>query len=577
MANPGQAISQYHHYIPQFILRNFAHPYVAPTAKKRRRKKNDPHPGDHMLHAIDMAKDVPEMVEVLAKRTFGQQDMYRDFVGAANQQDLEKQLSRLESNASMVIRKIQKAFESGDQAVWIERRERNLLRKFLFVMKYRGSSFWRRFRHDNSKEYVANDKALLLEYMDAKGFVRPLDVWFSNIKTILELDMDLEGKWMAELPKRMFPTDAEWYISHTQQMFLAFCTPSSPRDEFILTDNSYNVYEGPSSEMVDPTSGASVGTRWTNYHEFSPISPRLILVLRSMLLPAPEEDSNENIKQWRRTLYQLNAGQHAAPWKTDSILADLPVSKARNSYSTVTDHGIQLIVGEDGSARSNHRFCFRFFPTSSEHTHKINGIFLENASKCLNIAYASLSALQRSLEYYLTVPNGEGFKVMEGGSDDPRLICLKKLERVMKDLGSKKTLVYQDRPDVLTWEDQGAHFERALDSLPDKPSPHMKLHMRLGASTAVHGLGCQLTHTYRRDRCNVARGLRPSAENVEYENQGRRLVQGAGRNHSRTNPCEPEGSILSAPSSTGVVLSRMHPKHGIERRPSSTGRHSCQG
>jgi hypothetical protein len=78
---------------------------------------------------------------------------------------------RLEGQASIVFRKITKAFKQKEKG-----QERDLVRKFLFLLKYRGSIFHWRFYHDNAEYYEANDRELLWEYMAGKGFKRPMDV-----------------------------------------------------------------------------------------------------------------------------------------------------------------------------------------------------------------------------------------------------------------------------------------------------------------------------------------------------------------------------------------------------------------
>src|ERR1700722_4029082 len=255
MASPSApAKSQYHHYIPRFILPNFAHPFkpaeIPPkgSAKRgKRSRKNGYHPGEPMLHAINLTGATAELIETAGSGAFEPGDMYRDLEGAANQHYLEEQLSRLESRTGQIIHKIRKAFEAGEREVWITRPDRNMLRKFLFIMKYRGTGQHRRFYHQNAEGYSEDDREPLLTYMREKGYQKPIDVWFDNIKVMLELKMDPEGEWMEELRKRVYPDDAEMYIAHTQMMYLALCTPSAKDDEFLLTENAYNIHEGPKS------------------------------------------------------------------------------------------------------------------------------------------------------------------------------------------------------------------------------------------------------------------------------------------------------------------------------------------
>ena len=154
MASPSvPANSQYHHFISRFILRNFAHPFKpandsqnGSAKRSRRRRKDGYHPGEPMLHAINLADDTADLiVETPVSRTFGLTDMYRDFTDATNQHSLEEQLSRLESRAGRIINTIRKTFEKGKREVWITRPDRDVLRKFLFIMKYRGSQTHKTF------------------------------------------------------------------------------------------------------------------------------------------------------------------------------------------------------------------------------------------------------------------------------------------------------------------------------------------------------------------------------------------------------------------------------------------------
>lgn len=257
---------QYHHFIPQFILRNFAHPYRPPEGKGRSNRRFNGfnggrgrgqrkvvlRPGDPMLDIIDLSNDNPELAESPVRRTFGLTDMYRDFAKASDQNCLEKQLSKLESEAARIISKIRKAFDSGDEAVWLSRQERDALRKFLFIMKYRGKGFHKRFVGDETEGYVEDDKEQFLKYMHEIGFRKPIDVWLHSIKVIMELRMDLKGQWMKSLIDQIYPDDAMGFILHTEGMYLALCTPSEKDAGFLLTENSYNVFEGPQTSLIDP-------------------------------------------------------------------------------------------------------------------------------------------------------------------------------------------------------------------------------------------------------------------------------------------------------------------------------------
>jgi hypothetical protein len=93
----------------------------------------------------------------------------------------------------------------------------------------------------------------------------------------------------------MYPEDAQWVILHCQSMYMAIRTPSNPGDEFILTDNCYNFFEGKNNVLTDVNTGRSQEMAWMSFHDFAPISPKLLIVLRSFILPEPLEDANSKV------------------------------------------------------------------------------------------------------------------------------------------------------------------------------------------------------------------------------------------------------------------------------------------
>lgn len=317
--------------------------------------------------------------------------------------------------------------------------------------------------------------------MHRKGFQKPIDVWFDNINAMLELKMDPAMEWMEWLMEHAYPDDAKWFIARSQMMYLALCTPSGQNDEFLLTENLYSVYEGPGSLSRDPDTNETVLRAYTELHTFSVVSPKLMMVLRSFILPVPEEDADEEMKAWREEMYQLNAIQHDDPMNANSIIKDLPITKARNSYTMIVDGRIVLRDGEDGQYRSHHRFCFRFFPISTEYTNTINSIMLEESYSIATAVFKTRLAACKALEHYLSMPcevDGRYFKLVADKPDDPRLMFLQKLEQVVKQLGSKATAIYHVLPNS-NFETWGQKLAQAL---PKEPTGTMRLYMKLGYS-----------------------------------------------------------------------------------------------
>lgn len=521
---------QYHHYIPRFILRNFAHPFQPPsnpdksTKRSKRKWKKGYYPGDPMLYIINLAGPVAELAEEPVSRVFGMTDMYRDFSISGNQYNLEQQLSRLESRAADIIGRIRKQHQEKKADIWLSRSDRDALRKFLFIMKYRSSEAHRRFSHNAADHYTEDDKERLLKYMNEKGYQKPIDVWYDNIKALLDIKMDTERKWMANLEDRMYPDDAKWAIAHMQMMYLALCTPSSQEDEFLMTENGYGIHEGPTSVLSDGKGSEALETRYTEYHVFAVVSPQLIMVLRSFLLPNAEEDLEEGVREWRENLYRLNAEQHIFPFDANSILADLPITKARNSYTTIINGRQALAPGEDGSARTCHRFCFPFFPISTYHVNKINCIMLEQSCSISTIAFKTPSIARKSFEYYLSMPcqvsDFRSFKVITGDLNNQRLLFLKKMECILKQMGSNITAVYQVSNSTSIDDNLSEIFGRIIQkNLPNESSGILELYMKLGKSSAVVYLRPELT-LYRWKCPYDTEGYGSSKEDAQHENQG---------------------------------------------------------
>ncbi|KAH6681370.1 hypothetical protein B0J14DRAFT_623366 [Halenospora varia] len=393
MARPSsnaQEKSQYHHFIPRFILRNYSHPGQRPAAsrpsKNRGKSKNAARSKDPLLFGLNLSGEEPEITETSVAKTFGMMDMYRDFGAFTKQHQVEEQLSVLESRAGEIISTIRKAFEAGKTDVWITRTQRDTLRKFLFIMKYRSSRFHKRYCHENTDDYDEDDKERMMEYMEKNNIKKPID------------------EWMEKLRKRIYPDDAEWFINNVQGFYMALMTPSNQEDEFLLTQNAYSIHEGAVTERFNPVTGKMECTAYTEFHLFASIAPRLLIVLRSYLLPVSQEDSDSTIKKHRKVLYEASVASHCHPEQAGSLLRDLPISKALNSYSKIVDGRTVLI--NRGPIGANDSFGFTFFSTPEGYVFKINDIMLEESHRIDLIIFNNKAAAFKSLDHYLNFRAG---------------------------------------------------------------------------------------------------------------------------------------------------------------------------
>ncbi|KAL7932475.1 hypothetical protein V8C35DRAFT_328423 [Trichoderma chlorosporum] len=440
---------EYQHFIPQFILRNYSYPFKCPKAEHQGKKKckckheKGKYPGDAVVNCVDLSHSSFRLETYSVKRIFGASNMYSDPAAASSEEQrrIETMFSKMESQASTIYRRIIKGHEAGDTAITLTRIERNMIRKFLFLLKYRGSSFHQQFYHDKLEDYPFNNRELLFEYMKEHRFSTPRDVWYHNLETIMNLEMDPEDEWMKELPRKMFPDDALWFIMHVGMYYMAICTPSELADEFILTENCYNVFEGSSKFAVDEVTGQVTGGYQAAFHEFAPISPRLIIVLRSLALPNPEEDYELKISQERHNIFWSMIENVSGP-NSKSMLEDLPIKKCRASYARIINGEAHPTPEYDGKYRSSDKFYFTYYPVRNDHVRIMNNIFLDTAYKSNVFAYRNLKTLKDILETYVSGPC-EFHKVL-CDDWDKRYSFLRGLETFSRSLGSQKSLVWRD-------------------------------------------------------------------------------------------------------------------------------------
>lgn len=168
--------------------------------------------------------------------------MYKDFTAAEPcQNEIEDELCKLERSASIIFDKILKEYGRSQRDVHLSRKEYYDLRKFLFIMMYRNKTFHTHFT-DSVDEYNLNDRDQMLAYMKAKGFENPDEVWFSNIRGFLFVDLTKHPReWKVELEKSVYPPDALWFYKNVEFCFVSTCTPTDVTDEFMMTQNAFSI------------------------------------------------------------------------------------------------------------------------------------------------------------------------------------------------------------------------------------------------------------------------------------------------------------------------------------------------
>jgi hypothetical protein len=215
------ATSQYRHYIPQFLLRNFAHDRV-PGNKKEQRPQSQTrlYENDKILNAVDLSKTAPDLVETPVKRTFEGTASYTDATALTNEerQRVETALDQLENSAAPIFKKIKDAQDAKAADISLSPAQNGVLLKFTLVMKYRNTLFFDRYKHECLEDYDAEDRDEFLEYCHTRGIERQLDVWLDSFVKIINADIVPGGDWYSSLAASIYPCQP-WGLPHGPVLF----------------------------------------------------------------------------------------------------------------------------------------------------------------------------------------------------------------------------------------------------------------------------------------------------------------------------------------------------------------------
>jgi hypothetical protein len=373
--------------------------------------------------------------------------MYRD-LNASYANHIEDKLGVLENKASQVVRRIKDAQKSGTATVDLTRIQLNDLRKFLFIMKYRNNKFWKKYSC-TMNEYSEVDKVYVQAFMRLRGFTKPAEVWLHTLKVILDTPIDERGKWQSAVCKNGFSHDAMWFVYHMTESYLSFCQPSHPDDEFIITENGFGINEGPTmyNYGMDPQTGlptAKSGS-YTEYHKLAPLSPKLLLVLRSNCL----RKGNEAMLRAMRARPEVP--------DSPSLFENLQLDPATPSYD------MQELINL--GMKDNHTFSFKIQKISTEYTDLFNTVMLEEARA--SITWSSDIAMRKTLKAYLENPK---FK------PHPGLVLELKCEAKLRLLGILDGTAPKVSPLL-----QGNFIERIENEISQKPE--LEVYFLLGKHT----------------------------------------------------------------------------------------------
>ncbi|PBK82575.1 hypothetical protein ARMGADRAFT_1068108 [Armillaria gallica] len=278
-SKPLNEHDQFHHAIPRFILRRFQVGRRMTGAERDREYKRTGIYPEHVLY-YDLASGCLDVRSTGS--IYGLKNLYRDASNPSDANELEKKLSTLEREASVVIQALHSKLATGK--ITLKRRDVERLRKFLFVMHYRnlgGSYFDPDHPHGGSaiRQWVER-------YKTKHHCQTHTDVWLQVLRYYLDTphsqiidhaqaiykERGIETvhlQMMTNLNPDMEHSEALGYDKQASASFLGIWE-AHPTSEFILSNNSFGLFEG-FSVTVDEV------------HRIFVVSPRIAVILRSNL------------------------------------------------------------------------------------------------------------------------------------------------------------------------------------------------------------------------------------------------------------------------------------------------------
>ena len=226
-----------HHYIPQFILRNFAYD------------------GNNGLHYFDVS--TKSIVDVKTTDVFVQRDLYRDEINHVdNPTKLEQDFAKFEQEVSKIVKKC-----LGDNQVILTVEEYNALIVFFSLMGFRSyNTYSKTFNKVDGKDFYS--------FWQEDGNLS--DFWRRNLEYLVNcrsIDEVINHPKIDEPVKEFFMRDSFGYSGK----YIAIMERRGPKD-FVISDSYPVVVTGEGDIPYLPV---------MPMFDYYPISPKRIIVFCS--------------------------------------------------------------------------------------------------------------------------------------------------------------------------------------------------------------------------------------------------------------------------------------------------------
>jgi len=424
--------SQFHHYIPRFILKTFSDNFTLTPAdseyvatpnglfkaselpkmqladkgrakvngkKKHGKNKAATRPSGQLSHHINVYQvENRTTVQSDIARAYGIDDMYRD-ISEEDCMKFEKLLAQLESVSSTFIRRI---WAGEDLSMT---REKLLdLKKFLAIMMYRGPN--RRGQYFN-KMFDPMTYATIQKHMAHNNIQRIQDVWFENLKWLIKtpfqeimneaLKATKSGQMEGATEKR--PEKIFESVSKTgMEMVSRYRGPIHVAEllDFFFQIQHYvciwEAEEGSEFILSEGCFGSFEGDMGISFHNFFVVSPKYAIVLVRRDYMFGTMDILPLRKSW------FSETLHANP---ETVYVKGPPPENFDSKKHFTPNDI---------------FKYRRVKAPKRDVFLVNSIFLDSRRKFLS--YKSSASMLKCLRYYDKVkpkmfPNGYSYSLLK--------------------------------------------------------------------------------------------------------------------------------------------------------------------
>ncbi|KAF9564330.1 hypothetical protein EC968_004570 [Mortierella alpina] len=374
--------TQFHHYIPRFILKTFADnfsvsktQFVANTSSPNASSFESVKPSKHRrkvkpryhINVYRVKDHTTNPTEV--SRAYGAMDMYRDLT-EDDCMKFEDLLAKHECTSATFIRQIW-----NGEDLSLTRDQLGVMKKFLVVMMYRSES--RRSQYFNQR-FDPVTEFTVKRHMERKRLPSVQAVWFENLKWIIEASVE---DILAEFQKALVARAASGNPGALVSPYLGPIHASELEDFGCLMTQTiacvWQAEEGSEFILSEGCFGSWEGAPGIWFHNFFVVSPQFAIVLVNKLF------MNDQTKEKPLWSSMFGNDLHAFP---ETVYKNGPPPKDLNMFNL------------PDFATPDDVFKYKRIVIPKEEVYKVNSIFLDARDEFLT--YKSNVSMYKSLRYY---------------------------------------------------------------------------------------------------------------------------------------------------------------------------------